>query len=240
MLAMSNIKVWLLRICPHTRWLRFTGSKERLEGYLLLYVLPVKSSAGAEIARAKIAGRVKIITPDKYCNTLGGVLGTAADAIWESPTYLHGSIKTTNIDDHGLRKLAGENNRIMLQQGIPFAAPSDTLKPNILFTSQWNDYPKEAIVPLSGKSSHAWLLMAGSTNPMQSGIVNGAIIILYTDNTTDTLLLKNPESWWPIEQDYMEDAFAFTIDAARPVRIHLKTGKMVTEMSIALGHTMVK
>ncbi len=139
-------------------------------------------------------------------------------------------VKTAIIDDHGLRKLAGENNRIMLQQGIPFATPSDTLKPNILFTSQWDNYPKEAIVPLTGRSSHAYLLMAGSTNPMQSRLVNGAVIISYTDNTADTLLLKNPETWWPIEQDYMDDGFAFTIDAARPVRIHLKTGKIVSEM----------
>ena len=144
-------------------------------------------------------------------------------------------VKTALIDDHGLRKLAGENNRIMLPQGIPFATPSDTLKPNILFTSQWDNYPKEAIVPLSGKSSHAYLLMAGSTNPMQSRIVNGAVIIMYTDNTADTLLLKNPETWWPIEQDYMDDGFAFTIDAARPVRIHLKTGKIVSEMDNSIA-----
>jgi hypothetical protein len=71
--------------------------------------------------------------------------------------------------------------------------------------------------------------MAGSTNPMQSRLVNGAVIISYTDNTADTLLLKNPETWWPIEQDYMDDGYAFTIDAARPVRIHLKTGKIVSD-----------
>jgi hypothetical protein len=138
-------------------------------------------------------------------------------------------LKTADINDKGLRKLAGEKNQIMLPQGIPFSTPSDTLKPNILFTSQWDNYPKEAIVPLTGKASHAYLLMAGSTNPMQSRIVNGAVIISYTDNTADTLLLKNPETWWPIEQDYMDDGFAFTIDAARPVRIHFKTGKIVSD-----------
>jgi hypothetical protein len=136
-------------------------------------------------------------------------------------------LKTANIDDKGLRKLAGKLNRILLPQGIPFATPSDTLQSNILFTSQWDNYPKEAIVPLTGKATHAYLLMAGSTNPMQSRLVNGAVIVSYTDNTADTLLLKNPETWWPIEQDYMDDGYAFTIDAARPVRIHLKTGKIV-------------
>ncbi|MBK8090311.1 MAG: DUF4450 domain-containing protein [Chitinophagaceae bacterium] len=136
---------------------------------------------------------------------------------------------TADINDRGLRKLAGESNRIVLPQGISFATPSDTLQSNILFTSQWDNYPKEAIVPLTGKASHAYLLMAGSTNPMQSRMVNAAVIISYTDNTSDTLLLKNPETWWPIEQDYMDDGFAFTIDAARPVRIHLKTGKIVSD-----------
>lgn len=138
-------------------------------------------------------------------------------------------LKTANIDDKGLRKLAGDNNRIILPQGIIFSTPSDTLEPNILFTSQWDNYPKEAVVPLTGKASHIYLLMAGSTNPMQSRLVNGAVIITYTDNTADTLLLKNPETWWPIEQDYMDDGFAFTINAARPIRIHLKTGKIVSD-----------
>jgi hypothetical protein len=100
------------------------------------------------------------------------------------------------------------------------------MRPNILFTSQWDNYPKEAVIPLTGKSSHAYFLMAGSTNPMQSRLVNGAVIISYTDNTADTLLLKNPETWWPIEQDYLDDGYAFTIDAPRPVRIHLKTGEI--------------
>lgn len=138
-------------------------------------------------------------------------------------------LKTANIDDKGLRKLAGELNRIKLPQGISFSTPSDSLQSNILFTSQWDNYPKEAIIPLTGKSSHAYLMMAGSTNPMQSRLVNGAVIISYTDNTADTLLLKNPETWWPIEQDYLDDSYAFTIDAARPVRIHLKTGKIVSD-----------
>lgn len=137
-------------------------------------------------------------------------------------------VKTADINDKGLRKLAGETNTITLPQGISFSTPSDTLKPNILFTSQWDNYPKEAVVPLTGKASHVYLMMAGSTNPMQSRIINGAVVITYTNNTADTLLLKNPESWWPIEQDYMDDGYAFTIDAAKPVRIHLKTGKIVS------------
>jgi len=46
----------------------------------------------AERARTQIANRVKIATPDKFINALGGVLCIAADAVWENPTFLHGSI----------------------------------------------------------------------------------------------------------------------------------------------------
>jgi len=136
---------------------------------------------------------------------------------------------TADINDKGLRKLAEGSNSIMLPQGIPFRTPADSTAANILFTSQWDNYPRQASIPLTGKASHAYLLMAGSTNPMQSRMVNGMVIVSYTDNTADTLLLKNPESWWPIEQDYKDDGFAFTIDAASPVRIHLKTGKIVSD-----------
>jgi Domain of unknown function (DUF4450)/Bacterial alpha-L-rhamnosidase 6 hairpin glycosidase domain len=144
-------------------------------------------------------------------------------------------LKTADINDKGLRALAGAENKITLPQGVSFATPADTLQPNILFTSQWDNYPREATIPLTGKAAHVYLLMAGSTNPMQSRLINGAVIVSYTDNTADTLLLKNPQSWWPIEQDYMDDGFAFTIDAAKPIRIHLKTGKIVSVLDNSIN-----
>jgi len=91
----------------------------------------------------------------------------------------------------------------------------------------WDNYPDSISIPLKGNSSHAYFLMAGTTNPMQSRIVNGEIIINYTDGTSDKLELKNPQNWWPIEQDYYVDGFAFTTDARRPIRIELKTGKEI-------------
>src|SRR5262249_42710221 len=81
------------------------------------------------------------------------------------------------IDDSGLRQLAGSDNEINLSQHIPFATPGDSNTNNILFTSQWDNYPRSAMIPLSGKASHAYLLMAGTTNPMQSRLVNGEVRI---------------------------------------------------------------
>ncbi len=137
-------------------------------------------------------------------------------------------LETHNIDDSGLRKLAGEKNSITLPQGISFSTPGAADKNNILFTSQWDNYPKEKSISLTGTASHAWLLMAGTTNPMQSQLTNGSVVVEYTDGTTDSLALRNPETWWPIEKDYYTDGFAFSLKQPRPIRLHLKTGAIVS------------
>ena len=71
--------------------------------------------------------------------------------------------------------------------------------------------------------------MAGSTNPMQSRFTNGLIFVEYMDNQEDSLMLRNPETWWPIEQDYLDDRYAFTINAPKPIRVHLKTGNITRD-----------
>ena len=136
-----------------------------------------------------------------------------------------------NISDSGLRSMAGSKNEIITSTGIPFQTPGTNGSKNIVFTSMWDNYPDSVIIPLTGNSSHAYFLMTGTTNPMQSRLVNGELIINYTDGTTDKLELKNPENWWPIEQDYFVDGFAFTTNATdetKPVRIALKTGKEIS------------
>lgn len=131
---------------------------------------------------------------------------------------------TANIDDSGIKK-ESVDGIFTTPQGIKFAIDKGDDK-NILFTSQWDNYPKQATVPLSGNASHAYFLMAGSTNPMQSRMVNGTVSVTYTDGSKAVLELKNPENWWPIEQDCDNDGFAFDIGATRPLRLHLKTGEV--------------
>ncbi|MBN1783156.1 DUF4450 domain-containing protein [bacterium] len=129
-----------------------------------------------------------------------------------------------DIDDSGLRRLAGDENQIVIPQGIPFATPGQADKNNIVFTSLWDNYPDSVVIPLSGYAGHAYFLMTGSTNPMQSQFTNGMITVEYADGREDCLPLRNPETWWPIEQDYFEDGFAFSLKKPKPVRVHLKTG----------------
>lgn len=132
-------------------------------------------------------------------------------------------LTTAHIDDSGLRQAAGAKNQLDLPQHISFSTPAGQGK-NIAYTSQWDNYPRSISLPLSGTASHAYLLMAGSTNPMQTRMVNGTVTITYTDGTKQLLELKNPENWWPIEQDYDNDGYAFNPGAAKPLRVYLKTG----------------
>jgi hypothetical protein len=136
------------------------------------------------------------------------------------------ALEMVNIDDSGLRRMAGTANEFTLPQGIRFSTPGEPGKRNILFTSRWDNYPSEVTIPLEGKAAHAYFLMAGSTNHMQSQFDNGKVVVTYTDNSTEELILRNPETWWPIEEDYYTDGFAFDLKKPRPPRIHLKTGNV--------------
>ena len=132
-----------------------------------------------------------------------------------------------DVDDSGLRALAATNGgKIILPDGIALATPAKPGAKNIIFTSQWDNYPHEVQVPLAGKSSHVFLLMAGSTGAMQSRFDNGEVVVTYTDGTTARLALNNPVSWWPVDQDYFIDDYAFRRDEPIPPRVDLKTGKV--------------
>ena len=103
---------------------------------------------------------------------------------------------------------------------IPFRTPLQGQ--NIVYTSLWDNYPDSVVIPLEGNASTAYLLMAGSTNHMQSHIDNGLVVVSYTDNSSDTLQLYNPFNWCPIEQDYYIDGKAFwTVVTGRPLRVCL-------------------
>ena len=133
---------------------------------------------------------------------------------------------SVQIDDKGLREKAKQTGQIVTPNGIPFQTPSDQNQKNIIFTSMWDNFPESINVPLNGKASRAYFMLAGTTNPMQSRIVNGEIKVEYTDGTSEILPLKNPENWWPIEQDYFTDGLAFTTDAPKPPRVYFKTGEI--------------
>jgi hypothetical protein len=76
---------------------------------------------------------------------------------------------------------------------------------------------------------------------MQSRFDNGEVLITYAGGSTARLALHNPTTWWPIDQDYYLDDFAFARPEPLPVRVDLRTGKIrVLELAAfkGKGHTV--
>ena len=137
---------------------------------------------------------------------------------------------TAEINDSVFRTLI--QNGEFVVAGVPFRTPAEGQ--NIIYTSLWDNYPDAVTLPLKGKASRAYLLMAGSTNHMQSRIDNGLVIATYTDGTCDTLALRNPDNWCPIEQDYYIDGKAFQALQPRPYRVCLSNGIVSRDLGEAL------
>jgi hypothetical protein len=166
----------------------------------------------------------EIFKPGKYLSPRSPFVSLALPS--QGIGYWAGHVNASaEIDDSGLRvTAAAHGGAIALPNGLAFATPGPGMAPNILFTSQWDNYPREATVPLTGRARRIHLLMAGSTNAMQSRLDNGEVVVTYTDGTTARLALRNPETWWPIEQDYFTDDYQFRLNAPLPTRVDLKTG----------------
>ena len=133
--------------------------------------------------------------------------------------------KTANIDDTKFRSLIKDGVFWAHVDGdLPFRSPKKGK--NIVYTSLWDNYPDSISIMLKGKASHAYLLMAGSTNPMQYAIENAVIRVEYADGTRNELMLTPPVNWCPIEQDFLENATAFPQPELRPYRVGLASGKV--------------
>jgi hypothetical protein len=170
----------------------------------------------------------EIFKPGKYVSPRSPFVSLALPS--QGIGYWAGHVNASaEIDDTGLRAASAvHGGALVLPNGVRVATPGPGAAKNILFTSQWDNYPREAIVPLSGRARRLHLLMAGSTNAMQSRLDNGEVVVTYTDGTVSRLALRNPETWWPIEQDYFTDDYQFRVDAPLPMRVDLKTGTVRT------------
>ena len=140
------------------------------------------------------------------------------------------------IDDQGLRAILQEQRvddrtgKIERNQ-IPMQM-AHTGK-NILFTSLWDNYPTTTEVPLTGRGQKLLLMMAGSTNHMQSHIANGRLTVHYADGTTSTLDLVNPDNWASIEQVGINDGYSYRAPALW--RLSLQNGTLSRTLDKDMG-----
>jgi hypothetical protein len=125
------------------------------------------------------------------------------------------------IDDTGLRNAGG---LLMTDIGVSFLTPAGST-PNCAFLSCFKPDRTSLSVPLTGSATGVYLLMTGTTLPQCSRMDHAIVTVACADGTSARLPLRNPETWWPIEQDYLLDDYLFLDDAPLPPRVDLASGR---------------
>jgi hypothetical protein len=80
-------------------------------------------------------------------------------------------------------------------------------------------------VPVNARGEAVWLLVCGSTNPMQGRIANAVLRFRYADGKVETLDLVPPLNFWSlcpfgrVDYDYKRDGFA--LGKAPPPQVKL-------------------
>ena len=122
----------------------------------------------------------------------GVSLGIGSDGF--SPwtfTYWGKGAPEIALDD--ARLAAGE---IRSPLGIPFLWNGGAA--NVAFTSLWDNWPAAVTVPVGRRARRIYLLLAGSSNPMQCHIANAVCRFAYADGTEETLPVEHPRNFWSL------------------------------------------
>ena len=132
-------------------------------------------------------------------------------------------LETFEIEDEGFREQCRSG---VFDTGLSLTFLSPPQGRNIAYASLWDNYPGAVEVPLEGRARAAYLLMAGTTQNMQSHIANGRVTAVYADGSTTQMQLVNPYNWCPIERDYFVDGLAFSAAPLLPYRVLLSDGSV--------------
>lgn len=134
---------------------------------------------------------------------------------WSAWTFTYGQGTKPPVPNFGtVPSLLGPDGAVVTPRGERFRVAWNTT-PNIAFTSQWDNYPNRTIINLNASASTeaAWVLVAGSTNPMQTLLANAQLQFGYSDGVVETLDLVPPTNFWSLshyggaDYDYATDAF---------------------------------
>jgi hypothetical protein len=74
--------------------------------------------------------------------------------------------------------------------------------------------------------------LAGTTFPQATRSCHAEILVSYETGQPEVTELRSPNSWWPVEQDYLVDDYVFGLDPRRDSsprvdwRVDLKSGNV--------------
>lgn len=142
----------------------------------------------------KFNSDIREIYNDKYKNTndYSGMLKLGVDGF--SPwTFGFWNAKPPKMD-FSLAKL-NDKGRISTDFGVEFLLLDQK---NIVFTSKYDNYPNSCVLDINKEGTGIFLLVAGSTNPMQTRIENARIILNYEDNSQEHIDIVPPFNFWSV------------------------------------------
>ncbi len=151
------------------------------------------------------------------CSVRLGVDGYSA---WTFPFWKQ---TAPPIDLGGLKKLTDAKGWLITPQNVPFLVPAPTH--NIAFTSLWDNWPSLFTVPVDQAAEAVWVLVCGSTFPMQTRIANAELRFLYADGVTEKLELIPPLNFWSLcpwgDGDYSYETDGFCLPKEPPLTVQL-------------------
>jgi hypothetical protein len=142
-------------------------------------------------------GDVRAIFQQQYLSprpkTCSVRLGADGYSAWTFPYW---GDQPPAIDLDNLPRLTDGTGRIRTPQGAPFLRFAG--RKNVAFTSLWDNWPRSVRVPVGKRAETAWLLVCGSTNPMQTRIANAELRFHYADGQVEKLELVPPLNFWSL------------------------------------------
>jgi hypothetical protein len=185
---------------------------------------PVVVTGGARWETISLAahhnGDVRAIFGQRYRSprpaTCSVRLGEDGYSAWTFPFWGEKPpvIEIGNVDPLGSIRTA---------QGVPFDGLGAAR--NIAFTSLWDNWPDAVTIPAGRSAEAVWLLVCGTTFPMQTRIANAEVRFHYADGNTETLALIPPLNFWSLcpwgGMDYDARLDAFCLPAEPPPQVQL-------------------
>ena len=166
-------------------------------------------------------------------------LGTDGYSAW---TFPHWGNQPPAIDLGNLATLTDGTGRLMTPQRVPFRRFAE--RKNIAFTSLWDNWPRSVRVPVGQQAETVWLLVCGSTNPMQTRIANAEVRFKYADGRIEKLALVPPLNFWSLcpfggtDYDYRDDAFCLPKEPPPTVQLGANCRAMVLSWKLRPGVTL--
>lgn len=138
--------------------------------------------------------------------------------------------------------LAGVRDSVFEACGVPFRQSGDAAKNNVLFVSQWDNFPTSVRIPLDVPAGQLALLITGYTNHMQCGVVNARLRFIHADGSETCKDFYAPVDFRSIESgpenERPQDRSCYQVDLPRAVigqfdgRIHGNAYAQVSYMAL--------